>query len=211
MRLAIPIRTRVALSLNRLCSGNSLRVSAETYGIHESIASIIVRKFCTAIDKHLKSLVIEKQSASTLRRMAAEFEVLKGIPYVIGTVDGSYISIIAPLIDPTTYYCRIGYYSVLLQGIVDSKCRFWDYDFGWAGRCHDWTLFQNSKIGKRIMRGELLPYKLIGDVAYLMRPWFYSPFKGKMEGLPRIKCHWNFIQFSTRMVVERAFGIFKGI
>jgi hypothetical protein len=61
------------------------------------------------------------------------------------------------------------------------------------------------------MRGELLPYKLIGDVAYPMRQWFYSPFKGKMEGLPRIKCHWNFIQFFTRMVVKRAFGIFKGI
>jgi len=52
MRLAIPVRTRVALSLNRLCSGNSLRGCAETYGIHESTASIIVREFCIAIDKH---------------------------------------------------------------------------------------------------------------------------------------------------------------
>jgi hypothetical protein len=210
MRLAIPVRTRVALSLNRLCSGNSLRGCAETYGIHESTASIIVREFCIAIDKHLKPLVIEKQSAATLRRMAAEFEALKGIPYVIGAVDGSHIPIIAPPIDPTSYYCRKGYYSVLLQGIVDSKCRFWDYDFGWVGRCHDWTLFQNSDIGKRIMRGELLPYKLIGDAAYPMRPWFYSPFKGEKEGLPRAKCHWNFIQSSTRMAVERAFGILKG-
>jgi hypothetical protein len=57
------------------------------------------------------------------------------------------------------------------------------------------------------MRGELLPYKLIGDIAYPMKPWFYSPFKGEKEGLPRAKCHWNFIQSSTRMVVERTFGI----
>ena len=99
--------------------------------------------------------MIEKQLTSTLRRMTAKFEALKGIPYVIGVVDESHIPIIAPLINPTSYYCRKGYYSVLLQGIVDSKCRFWDCDFGWAGRCHDWTLFQNSDIGKRIMRGEL--------------------------------------------------------
>lgn len=209
-RVAIPLRNRVALSLNRLSSGNSLRGCAEIYGIHESTASIIVRDFCAAIEKHLKPLVIEKLSRNSLCRIAAEFEDLRGLPYVMGAVDGSHIPIIAPPIDPTSYYCRKGFYSALLQGIVDSKCKFWDYDFGWAGRCHDWTLFQNSDIGKRVMKGELLPYKLIGDAAYPMRPWFYSPFKGEKEGLPRAKAHWNFIQSSTRMAVERAFGILKG-
>jgi hypothetical protein len=210
MRLAIPLQTRVALSLNRLCTGNSLRGCAEIYGIHESSASIIVREFCMAIERYLKPLVIEKQTATTLKRISAKFEELRGIPYVIGAVDGSHIPIIAPPIDPTSYYYRKGFYSALLQGVVDSHCRFWDYDFGWAGRCHDWTLFQNSDIGKRIMRGELIPYKLIGDAAYPMRPWFYSPFKGEKEGLSRAKAHWNFIQSSTRMAVERAFDILKG-
>jgi hypothetical protein len=65
MRLAIHVRTQVALSLNRLCSGNSLRWCAETYGIHESTASIIVREFCKAIDKHLKPLVIVATLASS--------------------------------------------------------------------------------------------------------------------------------------------------
>jgi DDE superfamily endonuclease len=60
------------------------------------------------------------------------------------------------------------------------------------------------------VKGAFLPYRFIGDVAYSMRPWFYSPFKGEKEGLPRRKAHWNFIQSSTRMAVERAFGILKG-
>jgi len=34
--------------------------------------------------------------------------------------------------------------------------------------------------------------------------------KGEKEGLPRRKAYWNFIQSSTSMVVERAFGILKG-
>lgn len=55
---------------------------------------------------------------------------------MIGTVDRSHIPIIAPPLDPTSYYCRKGYYSALFQGVVDARCRFWDYDFGWAGRCH---------------------------------------------------------------------------
>jgi len=78
-------------------------------------------------------------------------------------------------------------YSCLLQGVVDIDCKFWDYDFGWIGRIYDWALFQKSKIGKKTMKGAFLPDKFIDDVAYPMRPWFYSPFKGEMEGLLRPK------------------------
>ena len=60
------------------------------------------------------------------------------------------------------------------------------------------------------MNNKLLPYRLIGDAAYPMRPWFYSPFKGVQDELSKEKAHWNFIQSSTRMVVERAFGCLKG-
>ena len=59
------------------------------------------------------------------------------------------------------------------------------------------------------MKGAFLPFKFIGDAAYPMRPWFYSPFKGKRDRLSREKAFWNFIQSSTRMAVERAFGILK--
>jgi hypothetical protein len=37
---------------------------------------------------------------------------------------------------------------------------------------------------KKMIKGELLPYKLMGDVVYPMRPWFYSLFKGGKDGLP---------------------------
>jgi len=98
-------------------TGNSLRGCAKTYGIHKSTTSIIVKEFCAAIEKHLKPLVTEKQSTTTLRRIAAEFEELRGLPYVIGVVDGSHIPIISPPIDPTSYYCRKIFYSALPQGV----------------------------------------------------------------------------------------------
>ena len=80
-------------------------------------------------------------------KIVVEFEALHGIPLIIGTIDGSHIPIIAPIHDPVSYYCRKGFYSCLLQGIVDLKCKFWDYDFGWCGRIHDWALFQKTEIG----------------------------------------------------------------
>jgi hypothetical protein len=39
------------------------------------------------------------------------------------------------------------------------------------------------------MNGIFLPYKLIGDATYPMKPWFCSPFKGEKEGLPRTKIY----------------------
>jgi hypothetical protein len=126
----IPLCDRIAISLNRLSSGNSLRGCGEIYGIAESTIFVIVREFCAAVE-----------NASSLQRISSKFEALKGIPFVIGAVDGSHIPIIAPSLDPISYYCRKGFYLALLQGVVDNRCRFWDYDFGWAGHCHDWALF----------------------------------------------------------------------
>jgi hypothetical protein len=69
--------------------------------------------------------------------MACEFEKLQGTPYIFGAINGNHILIIAPLINPTSYYCWKGFYSTLLQGAVDAKCKLWKNDFGWASCCHD--------------------------------------------------------------------------
>ena len=119
--------------------------------------------------------------------MPTKFELLQEIPYVIEAIDGSHILIIAHELNSTSYYCHKIFYSVLLHGVIDSNCNFWDYDFGWVRCCHDWTLFQLTEIGKRILKGTFLPYKLIGDRTYHMKLCFYSPFKGKKDGLSRPK------------------------
>jgi len=67
-------------------------------------------------------------------------------------------------------------------------------------------LISKIKNWEENMKGVFLPYNFI-SVVYPMRPWFYSPFKGEREGLPRRKAHWNFIQSSTCMAMKRVFGI----
>ena len=202
MTKSIDVQTRVAVTLSRLATGNTLSMIGDLYGIAQSTTSIIVRECCKAIKKHLLPRVIEKLSPQNMKTRAAEFESLQGIPYIIGAIDGSHIPIIAPSRDSPEYYCRKGFYSVLLQGVVDAQCKFWDFDFGWARSCHDWSVFQRSQLGKDVMQNKFLPYKLVGDAAYPLRPWFFSPFKGVQDGLSREKAHRNFIQSSTRMAVE---------
>jgi hypothetical protein len=138
----------------------------------------------------LKLRVFEKPTLTRIKTNAIEFKALHGIPYVLGAIDGSHILIIAPPNDLASYYYQKGFYSILLQEVVDAKRNFWDYDFRWVGRNHDWALFQKTDIGKRTTRGAFMFYKLIGDVAHLMHPWFQSPFKGKKNGVFEEKVHW---------------------
>jgi hypothetical protein len=53
------------------------------------------------------------------------------------------------------------------------------------------------------VRGTFLPFKVIDDVVYFTRPWFYSPFKGEKDGMPRIN------QSNIQMIIERDFRILK--
>ena len=145
-----------------------------------------------------------------MKRYAQEFQDLHQIPYVVGAVDGSHIPIVAPRLHAPDYYNRKGFHSVLLQGVVSAKCLFWDFDIGWAGSMHDANLWGRSAIGQYCEAGKLAPYALVGDVAYPCRPWMLAPFKGHKDGLSREEYHWNFVQSSTRMCVERAFGMLKG-
>jgi hypothetical protein len=61
---------------------------------------------------------------------------LHGIPYILGVVDATHILIVAPKVDPKSYYCQ-RVLLTLIQGIVNAKCSLWDYDYGWVGNIHD--------------------------------------------------------------------------
>lgn len=70
-------------------------------------------------------------------KFVEESQNLHIIPYVVGTVNGSHIPIIAPRLHAADYYNRKGFHSILLQGVVSSKCFFRDFDIRWAGSMHD--------------------------------------------------------------------------
>ena len=210
MRLAIPVEVKVAVSITRLATGNSMQVIADLYRIGHSSSQQAVSEFCVAIKKKLLKKFISWPSRATMDRYAEEFQGIHQIPYVVGAVDGSHIPIVAPQLHAADYYNRKGFHSILLQGVVSAKCLFWDFDIGWAGSMHDANLWGRTEIGQYCEAGKLAPYTLVGDAAYPCRPWMLAPFRGSKDGLSREEYHWNYVQSSTRMAVERAFGMLKG-
>jgi hypothetical protein len=77
---------------------------------------------------------------------------LQGIPYILGAIDGFHIPFVAPKADPKSYYCQERFHSTLIQRILDAKCNFWDYDYGWARSINDGVFFQKINIGSCVKR-----------------------------------------------------------
>lgn len=209
-RKAVTVHKRVAVALHRFASGANLQLIADLYGISVAAAQKIVIEFCDAIHKSgLHDLYIKWPSSMRMRSLSQEFQALQGIPNVIGAIDGSHIPIIAPRRHHEDYFNRKGFHSIILQMGVTAKCLVWDYHIGWAGSMHDWNVFQRTYLGQQCENMRLGDFCLLGDCAYPARFWMLPPFKGSKEGLTQEHSHWNYIQPSSRMPVERAFGMLK--
>ena len=144
-----------------------------------------------------------------MQAISENFEALHRIPFLVRAIDGSHILIIACEEYIADYYCTKGFHSLLLQVVVDHSCCFWNYNIRWCSSIHDYNLFCKSHIGKYCLSEKLLPYALLGDVAYQPRPWMFTPYLGSKDGFTREQEHWNFIKSSSQMCVEHAFGILK--
>jgi hypothetical protein len=71
---------------------------------------------------------------------------------------------------------------------------------------HRWTLFLKIDISKRPMKWTFLFYELIGDVTYLMHPWFYFAIKVEKNGLWKEKVWGSFILFYIWMTIKSTLG-----
>jgi hypothetical protein len=210
LNAAIPLQTKIAAIVYKLAHGVNNPVISDLFGIGTCTVSVFLRDFVRAVLQILKPQYIKWPSTrAALQKLAEGFEGFRGIPRIVGAIDGSHIPIIAPKRWPADYYNRKGFHSILLQGIVDHNSCFWNYDIGWAGSLHDYNLFKRSKAFDRCEEGSLQGFLLVGDAAYQPRTYMLTPFLGCKEGLSRERYYWNFIQSSTRMPVECAFGVLK--
>ena len=119
MRETISVESRIAMSLQRLGTGNTLYTVGEVYGMAENIILEVIRIFCKLVRVHLQGIFVQFLSLAWFGVLAQEFEALHGILHIIVAIDGFHISIFAPVIGGEDYYRRKSFYSALLQGIVD--------------------------------------------------------------------------------------------
>ena len=132
-----------------------------------------------------------------------------------------HIPIIRPVESASDYYNRKGYYSVIMQVLVDFRRHFMDVNIGWPGKVHDARVFANSSLYNKCMKGTFVPKRpkiiegvevpllILGDPAYPLLPWLMKPYIENSSITSRER-NYNYRQSRARMVVENAFGRLKG-
>ena len=116
----------------------------------------IVKDTCKAIVKVLLPKYISFPTDEKLKETVKGFQDRWGIPQCAGSIDGSHIPVRPPALNHTDYYNRKGFYSILVQAVVDHNYLFTDFCIGWPGSVHDACVLANSALYRRCNNQELL-------------------------------------------------------
>jgi len=107
--------------------------------------------------------------------------------------------------------CRKQFHAIHLQAVCNMKSIFTHCYAGHAGSVHDARVFRNSALAHYIeVPNEYFPFDthIIADAAYAIHPHVMVPFRDNGH-LTVFQKNYNFCLSSTRMAIERAFGLLK--
>ena len=213
-------RKKLAITLYYLKDTGTLRMTANSFGIHISTASKTIHNVCNAISQVLgpKYLKLPKNE-SEMRKKISEFEVMFGMPQAFGCIDGTHIPILRPIDNSQDYFCYKMFFSLNVQAICDSRGLFMDVDCRWPGSVHDAKVFANSSINSKLQSGALpVTYQLlvpghtkvgsylIGDPAYPLTPHCMKEYETCNTNAQVV---FNNMLRSARNPIECAFGRLK--
>ena len=220
LRKSLSVERRVAVTLWCLATPTEYQTIAHLFGIARSTVCKIVHETCHCIVDVLIKDYIKFPYADRLDHVVDEFKIKWGVPQCFGAVDGCHVPISAPSHLHTDYYNRKGWYSMLIQGLVDANYRFLDVCVGWPGSVHDARVFAHSTLYNDIENNHILPNQtitisstriplyMIGDSAYPLKSWVMKPFPHNTE-LNAQQRNYNYRVCRARIVTEIAYGHLK--
>ncbi len=203
------------ITLFRLGHNVPIRMVSELFSVSASSAVKVTRYVLDLIFTNLLSKYVQwptnEQRIKLVKHNLTAGQNANYFTGVVGYVDGSHIPVSPaqiPLANRKDYYCRKGFYSVLMQAVVDWKLRFRDLCIGPAGSQHDSRVLNISGIPSRIHVLLSARQYLLGDSGYPLYLWLITPFRDDNNLTPRQKMY-NRTLSSMRVNVEMAFGHLK--
>ncbi|XP_065435901.1 uncharacterized protein LOC135979501 isoform X1 [Chrysemys picta bellii] len=215
MRAALTVQKRVAIALWKLATPDSYPSVANHFGVGKSTVGVAVMQVANAIVELLLSKVV---TLGNVQVIIDGFAAM-GFPNCGGAICGTHIPILGPAHQASQYINRKGYFSMVLQALVNHRGRFTNINVGWPGKGHDARVFRNSGLFRWLQEGIYfpdhkitvgdveMPVVILGDPAYPLMPWLMKPYTGVLD---REKELFNYRLSKCRMVVECAFGRLKG-
>lgn len=155
------------------------------------------------------------------KRIADDFYKIWSFPNCVGALDSKHIRLRCPSNSGSMFFNYKGYFSIVLQALVDANYRFVNIDVGGYGKQSDGGTFKASSLYKKLSQGTLnlpdssplpgsnlvMPYVMIGDEAYplmknLLKPYSKNNLNTETE-------NFNKRLSRARRTVECAFGILR--
>lgn len=190
-----------------LATEESYRSVADRFGMSKGSLHFHMLVIVEVLASNITNFVTWPTTAQ-MEIMALENQQHHGFPGCFGYVDGSHIPIKGRRENRESYINRMGYSSVLLQGVCNSNMEFIHAYAGWPGSIHDARMFRNSDLS------HLLPsvpkhLHLLGDSAYPLSHALMTPFRdhGKLTVAQK---KYNVVHGAARSVIERSFALLKG-
>ncbi|KAM7515683.1 hypothetical protein LguiA_005266 [Lonicera macranthoides] len=229
LRLAIPVRQRVAVCIWRLATGEPLRLVSKRFGLGISTCHKLVLEVCAAIKTVLMPKFLNWPNEGKLQEIKNEFGMLSGIPNVGGSIYTTHVPIIAPKSNVTAYFNKRHTernqktsYSITVQGVVDSRGAFTDICIGWPGSLSDDKVLEKSALFERANRGLLKDVWIAGNSGFPLTDWLLVPYthsnltwtqhafnekieetqKVSKEVFRRLKARWACLQKRTEVKLQ---------
>lgn len=183
LRLAIPVRQRVAVCVWRLATGEPLREVSKRFGLGISTCHKLVLEVCSAIRNVLMPKFLQWPNEEKMGEVKRDLELLSGIPNVGGSMYTTHVPIIAPKVSVASYFNKRHTernqktsYSITVQGVVDSKGTFTDICVGWPGSMTDDKVLDQSALFQRANRGLLKDVIIVGNSGFPLMDWLLVPY-----------------------------------
>ncbi|XP_049310041.1 uncharacterized protein LOC125777972 [Bactrocera dorsalis] len=208
----IPAKTLMYMYVWYLSNTITYRQLAVLFSVKKSTAWAIVRRVVAWVIS-IGHDFVKWPTGNALEETTRKFLQRKQIPGVIGAIDWTHITNIAPIKDKHIYFDRKRNYSVILQAIVDADKKIIDIYCGEPGSYHDSRVLKRSAFYRKAESNieSLFPNSIfiLGESAYPCRNFLIPVFKDYGSLTP------NQISFSkthslARIVVENAFAALKG-
>ncbi|XP_074039919.1 uncharacterized protein [Leptinotarsa decemlineata] len=224
MRMAVPVKERLAITLRFLATGDSYTSMQYLFKVSKQLISSIVPETCRALIEVLKKYVKMPSSPEEWLLVAEQYEELWNFPNCLGAMDGKHIALQAPINSGSEYYNYKSHFSIVLFALVDANYNFIFADTGCQGRISDGGVFKHSTLHKRLQsndlniptarslpgRNQVVEYVFLGDEAFplckhIMKPFSGTHQKGSMERI------FNYLLSRARRIVENVFGISSAV
>ena len=149
-RQPIGVEKKVVVTLFKLMHGVAIPSVADRAALGKSMVGKILRQVCAAICNNFGHLVWP--TGPRLARIAVAFQSKQWLPNCISAIDGLHIYIASPsnTIVAADHRNRNKSFSILLQGVVDSKCYFTSINTGPPGSLHDSAHFKSTELYRKV-------------------------------------------------------------